>query len=109
MPSPISHLLNTTITYRQITGTDGNGDHVLGNPICIPVYKDNKRRMVRSSTGEEVVSNVSVVSDCFIPDRCVLWLANQNVLDDTLCREPLAVESSGDPLDSEFVIYEAAL
>lgn len=53
-------LLQHTVTVEPYEGTDGYGRAVYGSSSSVACFVDDKRRLVRAATGDEVVSESTV-------------------------------------------------
>jgi hypothetical protein len=65
----------TTVTVQTRTGTGGDGD-LYAAPVTRDVFLEDSRRLVRSATGEQVVSEPTLYADpadaaLFTPDSKV--------------------------------------
>lgn len=49
-------MLQHSVTIEAYQGTTGNGAAVYAAPVPVRCFLDNKRRLVRAATGDEVVS-----------------------------------------------------
>lgn len=103
-----AHLLNSTITYKAITGRDANTDPTLGAAVTIPSYNDKERKVVRNSKGDEAVTSDIVTSDTEIPESCYIWVP-PDAPDDVEGREPIYVASFEDPTNPTLTLWEAGL
>lgn len=103
-----SGLLNSTVTYKAITGHDANGDATLGSAVTIDSYNDKDRRLVRDADGQEAITSDIITSDTEIPYSCIIWVP-PDAPDDTEGREPIYVSSFEDPTDSSLTLWEAGL
>lgn len=52
-------LLQHTVTIEPFEGNGANGP-VYGAPVEVPCFRDDKRRLVRSASGSQVVSSSTV-------------------------------------------------
>lgn len=49
-----------TAQVRTLTGGGGYGDTYAGTPVTVPCFLDDTRKQVRSTTGDEVVSETTL-------------------------------------------------
>ena len=57
---PISKFFVHTATVEQFQGTNGYGQDVFAAAVTVPCFTDDSRKLVRSKTGEEVVSETTL-------------------------------------------------
>lgn len=65
----------TTVTVATRTGTGANGD-VYATAVPRDVFLEDSRRLVRSATGEQVISESTVFDD---PDQGALYTPDSKV------------------------------
>lgn len=65
-----------TVTVETWLGTNGYGADTFASPVTVPCFVEGKRRLVRNSTGAEVISETTLYTNptsgaLFAPDSRV--------------------------------------
>lgn len=78
MATSIAFLLVHTTSVQMYVGVDSSGAQIHAAAVDLPCFVDRKRRMVRDSTGEQVVSESTIF---YGVDSAAILVPGSRVLD----------------------------
>jgi len=106
--SRASHLLTETITYADVSSTDGYGDPTYGTRSTAPARIDYGIFRTTSPRGEEVMCSTRVTTETAVPHRARVWLPDDNAAVANEARRITRRKKSITP-DASLTIYELYL